>query len=184
MNNTVLRQPPLSRIAGKIRSIALATLLGFGAAFAAGSAAQALEEVNIRDGYAVHGYDVVAYFTVGQPTKGVDRFTAEYQGATYRFANAAHRDTFTADPAKYAPQYGGYCAFGTAVGRKFDGDPNAWRIVEGKLYLNVNKQVQARWLKDTAGFIRSADRNWSIIANLPDSQLASNPPEGLTLGAS
>ena len=184
MDNIILRRLPLSRIVGRVRSIALATLLGFGAAFAVGSAAQAADEVNIRDGYAVHGYDVVAYFTVGRPTNGVDEFTAEHQGATYRFASAAHRDTFTADPAKYAPQYGGYCAFGTAVGRKFDGDPTAWRIIDGKLYLNLNKQIQARWLKDTAGFIRSADRNWSIIGSLSDSQLASNPPEGLTLGAS
>ena len=118
-----------------------------------------------------------------KPTKGNDQFTLEYQGATYRFASAANRDKFAADPATYAPQYGGYCAFGTAVGRKFDGDPTAWRIVDGKLYLNLNKNIQQRWLTDTPGFIRGADHNWPIIVSLTDGQLASNPPVGLTLGA-
>ncbi len=155
-------------------AIVLATALG---------GAQAAQEVNINDGYAVHGYDVVAYFTVGQPTVGNDRYTADYHGATYRFASAAHRDTFAADPAKYAPQYGGFCAFGTSVGRKFDGDPHAWRIVDGKLYLNLNKKVQARWLQDPEGYIRGADHNWPIIASLTDAQLVSNSPEGLSQGA-
>lgn len=183
MANTILQQLHPSPIASKIRTIALAIMLGVGAALTAGSGVQAAEEVNINDGYAVHGYDVVAYFTVGQATEGNDQFIAEYQGAQYRFASAENRDRFNEDPAKYAPQYGGFCAFGTSVGRKFDGDPNAWRIVDGKLYLNLNKKVQARWLQDPEGYIRGADHNWPIIASLPDAQLASNPPEGLTQGA-
>ena len=182
MANTILQQPHPSPIASKIRTIALAIMLGLGAALTVGSNAQAAEEVNINDGYAVHGYDVVAYFTVGQPTEGNDQFIAEYQGARYRFASAAHRDKFAADPATYAPQYGGYCAFGASVGRKFDGDPNVWRIVDGKLYLNLNKKIQARWLQDPEGYIRGANHNWPIIANLADAQLESNPPEGLTQG--
>ncbi len=183
MTKTFLHQLHSSPIASKIRTIALAIMLGLGAAFTVGSNAQATEEVNISDGYAVHGYDVVAYFTVGAPTRGSDQFTAEYQGATYRFASADNRDRFAADPAKFAPQYGGYCAFGTAMGRKFDGDPTRWRIIDGKLYLNLNKKVQQRWLTDTPGFIRGAEHNWPIIVSLTDGQLASNPPAGLTLGA-
>ncbi len=183
MNQTLLQHQQSFSIATKVRTIALALMVGIAAAIAATSGAQAAQEVNINNGYAVHGYDVVAYFTVGQPTVGNDQHTADYQGATYRFASAAHRDKFAADPAKYAPQYGGFCAFGTSVGRKFDGDPNVWRIVDGKLYLNLNKKIQARWLQDPEGYIRGADHNWPIIASLPDAQLASNSPEGLSQGA-
>lgn len=183
MTMNALKMPHRFRAASTIRTIALATILALVATFAMTHGAQAVEEVNIKNGYAVHGYDVVAYFTQSKPTKGNDQFTLEYQGATYRFASADNRDRFAADPAKFAPQYGGFCAFGTSVGRKFDGDPNVWRIVDGKLYLNLNKKVQQRWLTDTPGFIRGADHNWPIIVSLPDAQLVSNPPEGLTQGA-
>lgn len=161
-----------------------AAVIGVGLALAtfAGSA-KAETEVNINDGYAVHGYDVVAYFTKGEPTVGSDAFQAEYNGATYRFASAEHRDAFNANPAKFAPQYGGYCAFGTAMGRKFDGDPKAWKVVDGKLYLNLNKKVQERWLTDVPGFVRGADNNWPIIRSIGDSNLESSPPAGLTQGA-
>lgn len=183
MTQTVLHHQKMSWIASKIRTVALALMFAAGAAVTAASGAQVVQEVNINDGYAVHGYDVVAYFTVDAPTEGDDRFSAEYQGAQYRFASAENRDRFKGDPATYAPQYGGFCAFGTSVGRKFDGDPHAWRIVDGKLYLNLNKKVQTRWLQNTEGFIRGADHNWPVIASLPDAQLEANPPEGLTLGA-
>ena len=183
MTKTNLERRHLSAIANTARTLAFALVLGLGAVFTASSDAQAVQEVNVNDGYAVHGYDVVAYFTVGQPTEGDDQFTAEYQGTQYRFASAGNRDRFKSDPAAFAPQFGGYCAFGASVGRKFDGDPNAWRVIDGKLFLNLNKQIQARWLKDTAGFIRGANHNWPIIANLPDAELESNPPEGITLGA-
>lgn len=183
MTQTVSHRPQTTGIAGRVRTIAVALMLAIGGAVAAASAAQVVGEVNVNDGYAVHGYDVVAYFTAGAPTEGDDRFTAEYEGAQYRFASAEHRDTFKQDPAKYAPQYGGFCAFGTSVGRKFDGDPHAWRIVDGKLYLNLNKKIQARWLQDTAGYIRGANHNWPIIAGIPDAELEANPPEGLSLGA-
>ena len=183
MTQLLSHSPQTSGIAGKLRSLGLALMLAVGGAAAAASAAQPVGEVNVNGGYAVHGYDVVAYFTAGQPAEGDDRYTAEYEGAQYRFASAEHRDTFKQDPAKYAPQYGGFCAFGTSVGRKFDGDPHAWRIVDGKLYLNLNKSIQAKWLQDTAGYIRGADNNWPIIAGVPDAELEANPPEGLTLGA-
>ena len=183
MTNSIRQQRQASAVAGKIQVIALAIMLGLGAALTFGSNAQAAAEVNVNDGYAVHGYDVVAYFTVGAPTEGRDQFTAAYEGATYRFASAENRDRFAADPAAFAPQYGGYCAFGTAVGRKFDGDPTLWRIADGKLYLNLNKKVQQSWFTDVPGFIRGAENNWPIIAGLTDGQLESNAPAGLTLGA-
>jgi YHS domain-containing protein len=187
MFETLSHHTRTTGIAGKARMIALALMMAIGGAVGgavtAASGAQVVGEVNVNDGYAVHGYDVVAYFTAGAPAEGDDRFTAAYQGAQYRFASAEHRDTFKQDPAKYAPQYGGFCAFGTSVGRKFDGDPHAWRIVDGKLYLNLNKKIQTRWLQDTDGYIRGANHNWPIIAGVPDAELEANPPEGLTLGA-
>jgi YHS domain-containing protein len=141
------------------------------------------DEVNIVDGVAVHGYDVVSYFTEGKPVEGNGEFTATHDGATYQFSSADNRDKFVADPVAYAPQYGGYCAFGTAMGRKFDGDPTAWKIVEDKLYLNLNKDIQARWIKDIPGFIKGAENNWPIIESVSDATLESSPPEGLTAGA-
>ena len=140
-------------------------------------------EVNVVDGTAASGYDVVAYFTEGKPMEGSSDFTASHNGAEYHFASAANRDLFSANPEAYAPQYGGYCAFGTAMGRKFNGDPHAWHISDNKLYLNINKQVQERWLGDVPGFVKGADNNWPIIRALSDASLESSPPEGLTTGA-
>lgn len=169
-------------IAKRARTVVLAVVLGAGAALTSTAASQA-GSVNVNDGYALHGYDPVAYFTKGEPTPGSDKFTADYEGITYRFASAENLDRFATEPAKYVPQYGGYCAFGTAMGRKFDGDPHAWSIVDGKLYLNLNKTVQQRWKEDPEGFIRGANHNWPIIAELPDSKLESDPPSGLSQGA-
>ena len=162
-------------------ALALAIFVGLGTVAGIG-VAQATDELNIKDGYMAHGYDVVAYFTDGKAVLGDDQYTTEYDGAKYRFASAGNRDKFKADPDKYAPQYGGYCAFGTAMGRKFDGDPTAWYIVDGKLYLNLNKDIQKKWLENPAGFIRGANHNWPTIASLPDATLEKNPPAGLTQG--
>lgn len=109
---------------------------------------------------AVDGYDPVAYFTDGKPVEGNKEFSFEWSGATWRFASAAHRDLFAADPEKYAPQYGGYCAWAVSQGYTADADPEAWKIVGGKLYLNYDKKVQAKWEQDTAGLIQKADVNW------------------------
>lgn len=140
-------------------------------------------EININDDAAVHGHDVVAYFKDGKAMSGSTEFTAEHEGATYRFSSAENRDMFSKNPAKYAPQYGGYCAFGAAMGRKFDVDPDAWKIVDGKLYLNNSKKVQVRWSQDIPGFIKGADGNWSKIRNVADAQLEATPPAGVTVGA-
>ena len=116
---------------------------------------------------ALHGYDTVAYFTDGAPTKGDARFTAEFGGAKYLFASAANQAKFEANPAAYAPQFGGFCAMGTSFGYKVDADPTAWKIVNDKLYLNYNASVAARWSKDIPGNIGRADENWPKIQSDP-----------------
>ena len=112
-------------------------------------------------GLGAKGYDVVAYFTDGRAVAGSDRYTAEYGGVKWQFASAEHRDTFKADPARYAPQYGGFCSWGVAQGKLFDVDPvNGWKVVDGKLYMNFNSDINATFARDTQGFIRKAERNW------------------------
>ena len=120
-------------------------------------------EVFAVDGVAIRGYDPVAYFTLGRPTKGAPAYTHTWRGAAWHFATAEHRDLFKAAPEKYAPQYGGYCAYGVSYGAAPPIDPAAWRIVDGRLYLNYSKSVQAVWEKDIPGFIRKADANWPAV---------------------
>lgn len=112
---------------------------------------------------AVQGHDPVAYFMEGKPVKGSKTFEAEWNGATFRFASAENRDLFLADPEKYAPQYGGYCAWAIADGKFAKGDADHWRIVDGKLYLNYNAKIQKKWDADTSGFIDRADDIWPTL---------------------
>lgn len=124
--------------------------------------------VNVDDaGVALKGYDAVAYHTNTAPTLGSSSFTATHDGATYRFASAANRDTFVADPAKYVPAYGGYCAVGVAFGKKFDIDPTAFRVVDGTLYLNKDPSVQRLWLRDVPGNITKANERWTDVKVQP-----------------
>jgi len=109
---------------------------------------------------AVKGYDVVAYFTDGKAVEGSDAFEVEWNGAKWRFASAEHRDLFQADPSKYAPQYGGYCAYGVARGSLVDIDPQSFAIVDGRLYLNYSPEIQEKWKEDVPGYITKADENW------------------------
>lgn len=113
-----------------------------------------------RDGVALRGYDAVAYFKDSKPVKGSAQFEHEWMGAKWRFSSKENRDAFAASPGKYAPQFGGYCAW--AVGHNYtaDADPEAWRIVEGKLYLNYNRSVQQKWEQDRAKWIEDGHRNW------------------------
>ncbi|HEC73938.1 MAG TPA: YHS domain-containing protein [Methylophaga aminisulfidivorans] len=120
---------------------------------------------------AIQGYDPVAYFTKAAPTKGSSEYTATYKNAIYYFSSEKNRDLFRADPTKYAPQYGGFCAFGVTKGRKFDTDPMAWRVVDGKLYLNLNKDVQKVWVEDIPGFITNANDTWPTIKTFSDKTL-------------
>ena len=126
--------------------------------------ANAFAQHNVdSSGLALKGYDPVAYFTEKKPVRGKGEFTAQHEGATYRFASAANRDAFAADPGKYAPQYGGYCAFGVASGYKAPIEPDAWTVVDGKLYLNYNQSVRRQWSSDIPGFIRKAEANWPTV---------------------
>jgi len=116
-----------------------------------------------RDSLALRGYDAVAYLEEQKPVKGSAEHKAEFKGSTFLFASKAHRDAFAADPAKYAPQYGGYCAFGVSGGYKATTDPAAFTVVDGKLYLNYNRDVQKQWSADIPGFVTKADKNWPAV---------------------
>jgi YHS domain-containing protein len=131
-------------------------------AFFVGGALQALEPVNktFLGGLAVDGYDVVAYFTDGRPVEGSAAHKLEWNGAVWRFASAEHRAAFEKEPEKYAPAYGGYCAWAVAHGYTADTDPEAWAIVDGRLFLNYDKKVQAKWQQDVPGYVAKGDANW------------------------
>ena len=109
---------------------------------------------------AVSGYDTVAYFTMGKPVKGSDDYTYEYMGATWKFVSQEHRDLFIADPEKYAPQYGGYCAYAVANGDTASSEPDLWTIHEGKLYLNYSRRINRRWRDNMLEFIEQAEAEW------------------------
>lgn len=124
---------------------------------------------------ALKGYDAVAYFNQGAPVAGKSRFRHIHKGVEYRFSTAENRDRFAAKPAKYEPQYGGFCAFGASVGLKLEVDPEAFEIVEGKLYLNNSPEVHAMWLKDPSGRIKAADRKWKNIRTMAAASLSPTP---------
>jgi YHS domain-containing protein len=126
--------------------------------------ATATQPVFAEDGIAVRGTDVVAYFTLGQPVAGQAAFTHAWRGATWRFASAANRDLFAAAPERYAPAYGGHCAWAVAQGYTAPIDPRAWRIVDGRLFLNYSASVQRTWERDIPGNITKADVNWPRLA--------------------
>ncbi|QYK42628.1 MAG: YHS domain-containing protein [Paracoccaceae bacterium] len=126
--------------------------------------AMAADEHYLADGVAIGGYDAVAYHTAGMPTKGDAMFTATYQGAAWNFASAENRDMFIADPAKYAPAYGGWCSAGASKGKKVPTRPEFFAIVDGQLYLNSSEAAHFNlFLKDTAGTISKGEGNWKRI---------------------
>lgn len=120
-------------------------------------------EVFVTNGKAIKGYDAVAFFTDGKPVKGSDQFAFEWKDATWLFASRAHLDSFAINPEKYAPQYGGYCAFGAAEGHKAPTETDTWTVIDNKLYFNYNKQVKNTWIKNTPHYIMSADKNWITL---------------------
>ena len=120
---------------------------------------------------AIKGYDPVAYFTESKAVKGSAKYSAEHLGATYYFSTSEHENMFKNEPNKYAPQYGGYCAYGVSKEYKFDIDPEAWAVVDDKLYLNLDKKVQVRWNEDRPGLISDADTIWTKIENTPSTEL-------------
>lgn len=125
--------------------------------------ASAADEVFVTADGAIRGYDPVAYHTQSKPVPGLKTITHDWNAATWRFASKANRDLFIADPERYAPRYGGYCAYGTSQGYKVSSDPNAFAIVDGKLYLNYNKPVQTTWNKDRSGYIEKANQHWNML---------------------
>lgn len=128
--------------------------------------------INVEAGNVIlHGYDPVAYFTAGKPTQGDAKFSVDHAGARYYFASAANKLAFETNPAQYVPQYGGFCAMGAALGKKLDVDPTQFRVVNGKLYLNVNADVFKKWSEDVPGNVSKADRNWPSIKDSAPSAL-------------
>lgn len=121
-------------------------------------------KMNLSDGLAIQGYDPVAYVTENAAVEGDAGITADYNGATYQFASAANRDAFVANPAKYAPQYGGFCAYAVSQGYTAPIDPQAFSVVDDKLYLNYSKGVRSRWSKDIPGNIAKGDSNWPKLS--------------------
>lgn len=112
---------------------------------------------------AIDGYDVVAYFTDSKPVKGDAKYSAKWNDAIWHFASLEHRDLFIANPKKYAPEFGGFCAYGVSRGYKVKIEPEAWDIVDGKLYLNYDLDVQKKWKKDREEYIKKAVANWEKI---------------------
>jgi YHS domain-containing protein len=141
------------------------------AALLASTAATAAPAINTlkaglfggRSDTAILGYDTVAYFADGKPVKGQDVFTYEWMGAKWKFASQAHLDLFKANPEKYAPQYGGYCAYGVSQDNLVSIEPDKFKVEGGKLYLNYDADVQAKWLKDPAGYIKQADAKFPAL---------------------
>ncbi|MEM6739504.1 MAG: YHS domain-containing (seleno)protein [Pseudomonadota bacterium] len=150
------------------------------AAFGA-SSSFAGEAYTAANGFAVSGYDVVAYFDLDQAPVGSEQplavagrsdITADYDGATYAFSSEENRDRFLANPTSFAPQYDGHCAYGVAQGGKVPGNPNLWRILDGKLYLNITKNVVGFWEEDIPGNLQKSEVNWTSIEAEPASTMA------------
>lgn len=142
-----------------MRNVLIAGLLFL--ANAVFSTAWAEPEVFSTGEGAIRGYDPVAYFNQAQPVKGQNDITFDYNDATWHFANTANRDLFAADPKKYAPQYGGYCAYGLTKDYLVPTDPQAWEIHDGKLYLNYSLPVRTTWQKDIPGYLQQSEANWT-----------------------
>jgi YHS domain-containing protein len=163
---TDTRHRSLAR-AGRTALVAASAMLAWSASASAGS--------SINTGYfggvAIEGYDSVAYFTDAKATKGSEDFAYDWLGVTWLFANAEHRDLFAEKPVQYAPQYGGHCAMGTAFGESTANiDPEAWAIVDGKLYLQYSKGAREAWEQDRAKRIAEADQKWPEVAATLESE--------------
>ncbi len=140
-------------------SFLLIALASFAFLAACGEDLSESPKINKTDEVAIHGYDTIAYFTENKPVKGNSEHTFEWKGAKWQFASAENLDKFKSNPEKYTPQYGGFCAYAIADGT-VDIDPQAWKIVDGKLYLNYSKDVQKKWEADQANYIKKGDEMW------------------------
>lgn len=133
--------------------------------FAALSGFAVAKELNNldRDGVAIQGYDPVAFFTDNHPIKGSSQFESAYQGAKYYFASAEHKAAFDREPAKYAPQFGGYCAYGASQGHPAPVKIEAWQIVDGRLLMQYDLDIKDKFNRDQQGNLHKADQNWPGI---------------------
>lgn len=150
-----------------LNSAVFFSLLGFAGLT---SAANIDMNADIND-LAIKGYDPVSYFIDKKPKQGSGKYAATHKNAIYHFASAEHRDLFRGNPEKYAPQFGGYCAMGVALEKKSNIDPTVWKILDRKLYLNFNKSVQKKWLRDTSDNIKTALIKWPDLKDIPVSEL-------------
>lgn len=150
----------IARITSAFALMGLVTLMGAG--LLASADAKGLGQINTigSPGIAIKGYDPVAYFTVGKPTKGKAAFETSYKGVKWRFASEENKKLFEANPAKYEPAYGGFCAYGVSKGYKVKIEGNAWAIRDGKLYLNYDRSVNRTWSKSPARYIKRANAKW------------------------
>ncbi len=132
----------------------------------------AAEETQLDENSVIlSGYDAVSYFMAGEPVRGYAGISAVHDGAIYHFSSTAHRDAFKADPEKYAPQYGGFCAYGAAIGAKFPIDPTVFTVVDDKLYVNNSAKVSELWTAKRSKAITLADEKWSKIRQTPSAEL-------------
>lgn len=130
-------------------------------AITGGKSAEKVAPVNKgSDNLAIKGYDAVAYFNDGRAVRGAEEFSLEYEGAMWLFTSQSNRDLFAQEPQKYAPQYGGYCSWAVGHGYTAPGDPEAWKVVDGKLYLNYNQDVKKKWEQEAASLITEGNKNW------------------------
>lgn len=148
-------------------------LTALAATIAMTTPAFAADEINVSNGIsaagaplAAHGVDLVALINNGNPVEGFATHTATYDGASYYFTTAANLEAFEANPTAYLPQHGGFCSFGVSVGKKFDGDPDQYLIADGKLYLFLNADTRAAFLKDVVGTAKTADDQWANIQSI------------------
>lgn len=144
-----------------------ASALAIGSVLATGPAHAAKDKIytSFISNKALSGYDTVAYFTENKPVKGNSNYSTEYMGAEWLFASQENLELFEANPEKYAPEYGGYCAYAVATGTTAKGDPEQWEIVDDKLYLNVNAKIKKRWSAKKDTYIPKADANWPTVLN-------------------
>ncbi len=158
--------------------LSVTALLGLALTALVSFSAYAADGVNVSSGLtlaggplALRGYDAVAYIADGRATRGNAEHSTLHDGAVYRFASAKNQAAFEADPERYLPAYGGFCAFGVSVGAKFDGDPEVFSVVNGRLYLNLNSGIQQKWEEDVQGNIAKADHKWTSIHDTPIAEL-------------
>ncbi len=156
----------------------LLAVLALAALAMAGSVSSMANDVNVSTGLtlaggplAIHGYDPVAYFTEDRARLGQAVHSVKHADAVYRFVSVANKRKFEANPERYLPQYGGFCAYGTALGAKFDGDPLLFTVVDGKVYFNLNPEILKKWRADIPGYIAKADRQWRQIRDKSPAEL-------------